>query len=1068
MEKHSSEKENIPPGEGTSPDRRTSPGGDGKHYKGKFCSDPSRRRPNMRSGRIEVENRDRKEDSSGRKRRSDRIDSGNLVGKRSTRDGNYYGEKSLRSKPSYHNPDERLRKNEKKKWDYNENKSSRRRRESSGTDYSKSPVREKPSPKIDGYYQELLFRSRSLRFTIDPFSGGNEKKSRDHNEYKTRSRKESSGTDYSESPVRGGSSIEDDNYSRGGSFCSKSSRHSSDKCLRGNEKKNRDYNENKTSRRRRGFGAIDYKNPVSKESSTRDDNYYGEKSFCSKSSHRKSDKCFGKNEKKNRNYDENKTSRGSGFGTIDSGNPVKKGSSTKKGNYYGKKLPRSDSSFHKSDKCLKRDEEKNENHKEDARDDCGQSYKDITGEERRSDSNDSGSSVNEKGISESDGLHRNKKDTKNDDNCQYKDENPVERRSFTQDENYDRERSPYSHQLPHNSDNHKNYEEKDARNDCCQQSGDEVGKEKHSDNSNFNSPVEKIIPLQSTGSSIEKAGEESRDEDQSISILTKPATSSPQEEKTIVLSSKGIEYSTSNDTKKKKTTSFLDYLRKKTNEKLNSKKENTLKIVDNSQLSPVLEDTQSTFSEINDNIQNYIHGGFSPYSRGSSENGEIMKGHDSIARSYTYEIFKNNDPVSYEDVLNYNNMKSPNYEELINDVVYDPLTESTVMRGIVLRSFEQVNNPLNDHNSCIFTLKSHNLLSQREVLKHLERYTHLTVTKDDGSVELHRVLSQFDRYGRLLYELGTFWADIMCLQGCDELLYENFLRPELGRHGFKGEFRRNTFPVHGDGCATFYSNKFKLVNKKDVGFLELLEPDDIVPHSAQILEFELNSDDFGPLGEKTHLFVANTHIVFNTDREDLKVLQVAYLLSKLQEMISKCDSPYAYIMCGDFNIQPHSKMYNFILGDQSEYIFNKTTSSEKTSTKSIKTSTSSNNNSKRKPIIDIDYIFRNEKKEGDYRNNFIHRLPFASAYDHYTGEPREPEISTYNTGGASNPDYIFYGVANTSISGDMVSVNETSTLSLLGRLTLPSASEIAQNLGPLPNSITGSDHLPLLTYFQLR
>uniref|UniRef100_A0A0K0E3Y9 Histone deacetylase complex subunit SAP18 n=1 Tax=Strongyloides stercoralis TaxID=6248 RepID=A0A0K0E3Y9_STRER len=383
----------------------------------------------MRSERIKEENRDRKEDNSGRKRRSDRIDSGNLVGKRSTRDGNYYGERSFRSKPSCHNSDECLRKNEKKKWDYNENKNSRRRRESSSTVYSESPVRERLFPRIDSYYQEIL-------------------------------------------------------------FCSKSSRHSSDKCLRENEKKNRDYNENKTSRRRRGFGAIDYENPVRKGSSTRDDNYYGKRSFCSKSSHRKSDKCLGKNEKKNRDYDENKTSRGNGFGTIDFENPVKKGSSTKKGNYYGKKLPRSDSSFHKSDKCLKRDEEKNENHKEDTRDDHGQSYKDITGEEKRSDSSDSGSLVKEKGVSEHDELNRNKKDTKNDDNCQYKDENPVEG----------------------------------------------------------------IIPLQSIETSIEKASEESRDEDHSISILPKPATSSPQKEKTIVLSPKGIEYSTSNGSKNKKTT----------------------------------------------------------------------------------------------------------------------------------------------------------------------------------------------------------------------------------------------------------------------------------------------------------------------------------------------------------------------------------------------------------------------------------------------------------------------------------------------------------------------------------
>uniref|UniRef100_A0A0K0F1J8 Protein angel (inferred by orthology to a D. melanogaster protein) n=1 Tax=Strongyloides venezuelensis TaxID=75913 RepID=A0A0K0F1J8_STRVS len=485
--------------------------------------------------------------------------------------------------------------------------------------------------------------------------------------------------------------------------------------------------------------------------------------------------------------------------------------------------------------------------------------------------------------------------------------------------------------------------------------------------------------------------------------------------------------------------------------------------------SPVMyRERRDSLGEGNSDLPKSSYNGFFPASEGSSSEFRMKQISGILSRSYKYERCQASNPIAYKRTLQYMEERQlSSYDNSIDDTICDPITKCILNRNVIFRTFEHVNNAIDTHSSCIFTIKCYNILSQSAAMNHPEMYTHLAITKDDGGVEMDKLLLEDERYNKLLSELTTYTTDILCLQECDQYFYDNILKPAMEKIDFKGEFLLKCFPDSTDGCAMFYSNKFKLLNKKDIHFSEFIAGHDKKPQVGQILEFEVNSGDDRCPEDKTHLFVANTHILYNPKRGDLKLSQVVCLMAHLQDMVKNCKNPSAYIMCGDFNMQPYSKMYNFIVDGKCETTFDRATFSGQISSKSIETIRHINNKIIRGSLVDHNCKLV-DKSGGHYYGPITHELSFASVYKHYTGKQKKPEISTYHTCDASNPDFIFYGVAVRAVDKSVVFVDETPNLSLLKRLSLPSDCEIARNLGPMPNSYTGSDHLPLVAQFQLR
>jgi hypothetical protein len=73
---------------------------------------------------------------------------------------------------------------------------------------------------------------------------------------------------------------------------------------------------------------------------------------------------------------------------------------------------------------------------------------------------------------------------------------------------------------------------------------------------------------------------------------------------------------------------------------------------------------------------------------------------------------------------------------------------------------------------------------------------------------------------------------------------------------------------------------------------------------------------------KLKFVVANTHILFNMKRGDVKTGQVALLLASIERftMSMRFDDEYSgVLLCGDFNIEPNSPIYDFILQGTLKY-----------------------------------------------------------------------------------------------------------------------------------------------------
>ena len=125
-----------------------------------------------------------------------------------------------------------------------------------------------------------------------------------------------------------------------------------------------------------------------------------------------------------------------------------------------------------------------------------------------------------------------------------------------------------------------------------------------------------------------------------------------------------------------------------------------------------------------------------------------------------------------------------------------------------------------------------------------------------------------------------------------------------------------------DGCAIFYRHaKFTLVNHKLVRYytpkVQILDKDNV----GIVLLLKANTPD---QAENPFICVANTHLLFNKKRGDIKLAQLAYLFAVINELavLSQDDHSKTHcpvILCGDLNSLPYSPLYHFLINGQLDY-----------------------------------------------------------------------------------------------------------------------------------------------------
>lgn len=111
-----------------------------------------------------------------------------------------------------------------------------------------------------------------------------------------------------------------------------------------------------------------------------------------------------------------------------------------------------------------------------------------------------------------------------------------------------------------------------------------------------------------------------------------------------------------------------------------------------------------------------------------------------------------------------------------------------------------------------------------------------------------------------------------------------------------------------DGCAiVFRAARLSLLSSNPVEFLvpgdALLDRDNV----GLVLLLRPHSNP------SAVILVANTHLLYNPRRGDIKLAQLAILLAEINRLSHLPDgSASAVVLCGDFNSTPWSPLYNLL------------------------------------------------------------------------------------------------------------------------------------------------------------
>ncbi|XP_033497775.1 protein angel homolog 1 [Epinephelus lanceolatus] len=457
-------------------------------------------------------------------------------------------------------------------------------------------------------------------------------------------------------------------------------------------------------------------------------------------------------------------------------------------------------------------------------------------------------------------------------------------------------------------------------------------------------------------------------------------------------------------------------------------------------------------------------------------------------------------------------------------VSYYPAVEPMVPFEVMWRVWEEMDESATAAEpftkaSMDFTVMSYNILAQDLLEVNWELYTHCPPEVLDWSY----------RCSLLLQEIQKWEPDILCLQEVQENHYHEQLYPVLSQMGYTCVYKQRT-GTKTDGCATCYrSSRFselsvtmleffrpetQLLDRHNVGLVLLLQP-------VVIQGLEIKAK--GP-----PLCVANTHLLFNPRRGDVKLAQLAIMLAEMDSVVKTCKAKGEHcnlIMCGDFNSVPHMPLYQLITTGELEFqglpawmisgqedlshkvyshrLFaplwpsNLGISDSCQYTSSVKEIPKTESERSGKGQYSHEFMLQlrfcpaacvrpldleqipgvtdntpdasrgTQPYDKRFRPTISHRLDLESVYKHILPGFGKPEVTTLQFEAGATVDYIFYTPRRSLPCNQNAGGDVASRgLKLIGSLSLLSE-DVIMSMSGLPNHIFPSDHLSLLAKFQL-
>ncbi|XP_062863879.1 protein angel homolog 1-like [Trichomycterus rosablanca] len=402
-----------------------------------------------------------------------------------------------------------------------------------------------------------------------------------------------------------------------------------------------------------------------------------------------------------------------------------------------------------------------------------------------------------------------------------------------------------------------------------------------------------------------------------------------------------------------------------------------------------------------------------------------------------------------------------------------------------------------------FTVMSYNILAQDLLEANSRLYAHCS----------EDVLAWEYRFQTFLRELQTWEPDIICLQEVQENHYLEQMQPALTEMGYYCVYKRRT-GTKTDGCAVCYNtqlftqlsvsllefqrNDCELLDRDNVGIVLLLQP---TAARSEGLTFR-------------PICVANTHLLFNPRRGDVKLAQLAIVLAEIDKVTKQCKvkgHDCEVILCGDLNSTPNMPLYELIStgwlyyhGMPAWMVSGQEDLSYKTYHRRLyaplwPSSLGINDNCQYSNVsephvkesgklqynhdflrqlrycpaacvrpADLELIpgvtdnipMPDEMQQfapRRFRNTIYHSLNLSSVYNQNITGTTLDAVTTLHSDGAAMVDYIFFSRRVP---------NGEKGLKLLGRLALLSEADLWSQNG-LPNQAFPSDHLSLMAKFQL-
>ncbi|XP_051908121.1 protein angel homolog 2 isoform X2 [Hippocampus zosterae] len=375
------------------------------------------------------------------------------------------------------------------------------------------------------------------------------------------------------------------------------------------------------------------------------------------------------------------------------------------------------------------------------------------------------------------------------------------------------------------------------------------------------------------------------------------------------------------------------------------------------------------------------------------------------------------------------------------------------------------------------SVMSYNILSQELLRANGYLYTHCPPAALRWSYRLRNLLAELRHYD----------ADVLCLQEVQEDHFENQIRPALHTQGYECVYKKRT-GKKPDGCVVaFKTSRLCLLASKPV---EFLRPGDALLDRDNVGLVVLLRPAGAGVDASDVLCVANTHLLYNPRRGDVKLAQLAILLAEIGRL-SRLSNGTAHpvLLCGDFNSTPWSPLATFLTNGRLDYRhlpistvsgqeygsrgqrllespiwspalgINQRCQYESTSA-SVTPSHSCGAAAVEREISELTVQEVAQPTDADKALNswrLEHVVPLRSCYPPCLPPDGRAAVTTCHSRCAMMVDYILYTPCESLPGGR--------GLQLLGRLSLVGQPELEEVNG-LPNVRHSSDHLPLLARFR--